>query len=47
MTFRSSLYRLGSLLGWINAARRGRLPQRVLRVVAWRTAARLLGRLPR
>lgn len=38
---RSKLYRAASLLGWFNAAKRGTLPQRVVRVslIKW------LGRL--
>ena len=42
---RSLLYKAASLLGWLNAAQRGTLPQRVVRVTLWRLAMRLINRV--
>lgn len=42
---RSFLYRLASLLGDINAVRRGTVVQRVVRKAAWRAAGKFLNRL--
>lgn len=45
MSLRASLYTLARMLGWVRAAQRGRLPQRVHNVIVGRLAARILGRL--
>lgn len=42
---RRFLYRLASLLGWVEAAKRGRLPQRAVRVLAWRRIGGLARRV--
>lgn len=40
--FRSLLYRVASLMGWINATLRGKLIQRLVRVFLWRKAGGLI-----
>lgn len=42
---RNLLYRLASLLGDLNAIKRGTVPQRVVRKVVWRAAGKFLNRL--
>jgi hypothetical protein len=42
---RSLLYKVASIMGWVNAANRGTLPQRVVRVTLWRLAMRLINRV--
>ena len=47
MSFRSFLYALARFLGDVNAVRRGKVGQRIMRRVAGKATGRLLGRLPR
>jgi hypothetical protein len=42
---RRLLYRLGSLLGWLNAAQRGTLPQRFARVWDYKWFSKIVRRL--
>lgn len=42
---RGLLYRLGRLLGDLNAVKKGKAPQRVERRIVGRMTARILGRL--
>lgn len=39
---RRLLYQLASLLGWFNAAARDKLPQRLIRVVAYKELSKAL-----
>lgn len=45
MSLRGNLYTAARLLGWAQAAQRGRLPERLWNVAVGRLAGRLLGRL--
>jgi hypothetical protein len=44
-SFRSLLYRLGRLLGDLNAVEKGKVPQRVERRIVGRFTGRILGKL--
>ena len=41
---RRLLYRLASLLGWVNAIKRGKVPQRIVRVALTKRAQRTINR---
>lgn len=45
MTIRQALYSGARLLGWVEAARRGRLPQRATNVVLGRLIGRATSRI--
>lgn len=44
---RGFLYLAGKILGDINAAQKGKLPQRILRRIAGKLTGRLLNKLPK
>lgn len=45
MTLRQNLYTAARLLGWVEAARKGRLPERAVNVLIGRFVGRLTSRL--
>lgn len=45
MTLRRDLYRAARALGWAQAARKGRLPQRTYNVFIGRQSAKIMRRL--
>jgi hypothetical protein len=45
MTFRQFLYRLASFLGDVNAVKRGKVAQRIVRKSAYKSVGRAINRL--
>lgn len=45
MTLRQNLYTAARIIGWVQAAKRGRLPERAANVMIGRTIGRLTRRL--